>query len=342
MVPNRQNEFLGRRLGWGQFIRWLDPRVETHHYHEHAATWPDVRKTMWLQWTASPPSVADLDGDGATRSIGLPERGMKEPYETQAYAFMVLDGAQGGGAQLGAPPPGLHNVAAGRASRRYAAGDWYPPCGIPAPTVVDISGDRRPEIVAPRCPTASSMRWARRDGGSGATTTPTGGAKTFASEVVAADLNRDGTPGARLRHLRARRRARGGSSCSPRRARSSSILAKNLIAAPLHFQFVLGVPGGVGASERALDAMVAEMATFPAGATWAVAAVGRHQLPMADLAIRRGGHARVGLEDNVFVDKGVLAKGLYELVERAAAFAHAAGREIATPAVARRLLGLST
>src|SRR5262249_49111980 len=97
-----------------------------------------------------------------------------------------------------------------------------------------------------------------------------------------------------------------------------ALLAKNLIAAPLHFQFVLGVSGGVGASERALDAMVAEMAPFPASATWAVAAVGRHQLPMADLAIRRGGHARVGLEDNVFVDKGVLAKGSYELVERAA------------------------
>jgi len=121
-----------------------------------------------------------------------------------------------------------------------------------------------------------------------------------------------------------------------------ALLAKGFIAEPLHFQFVLGVPGGVGASERALDAMVAEMASFPAGATWAVAAVGRHQLPMADLAIRRGGHARVGLEDNVFVDKGVLAKGSYELVERAAAFARAAGREIATPAVARRLLGLST
>ncbi len=121
-----------------------------------------------------------------------------------------------------------------------------------------------------------------------------------------------------------------------------ALLAKGFIAEPLHFQFVLGVAGGVGASERALDAMVAEMASFPAGATWAVAAVGRHQLPMADLAIRRGGHARVGLEDNVFVDKGVLAKGSYELVERAAAFARAAGREIATPAVARRLLGLST
>lgn len=121
-----------------------------------------------------------------------------------------------------------------------------------------------------------------------------------------------------------------------------ALLAKGFIAAPLHFQFVLGVPGGVGASERALDAMVAEMASFPAAATWAVAAVGRHQLPMADLAIRRGGHARVGLEDNVFIDKGVLAKGSYELVERAAAFAHAAGREIATPAVARRLLGLSS
>jgi len=121
-----------------------------------------------------------------------------------------------------------------------------------------------------------------------------------------------------------------------------ALLAKGLIAPPLHFQFVLGVPGGLGASERALDAMVAELAHgFPAATTWAVAAIGRHQLPMAEVAIRRGGHARVGLEDNIYVDKGVLAKGSWELVERAAAAARAAGREIATPAVARRLLGLS-
>ena len=54
---NRQNDHLGARLGWGQFIRWLKPKVEDDHYHRHAGDWPDVNKTPWLQWTASPPSI---------------------------------------------------------------------------------------------------------------------------------------------------------------------------------------------------------------------------------------------------------------------------------------------
>jgi 3-keto-5-aminohexanoate cleavage enzyme len=62
---------------------------------------------------------------------------------------------------------------------------------------------------------------------------------------------------------------------------------------------------------------------------------------MADLALRLGGHARVGLEDNIYIEKGVLAKGSWELVARAAASARAAGREIATPARARQLLGIA-
>lgn len=122
-----------------------------------------------------------------------------------------------------------------------------------------------------------------------------------------------------------------------------ALMAKGLLAPPIHLQFVLGVPGGLGASERALDAMIAELGHgFPAGTTWAVAGIGRHQLPLAEIALRRGGHVRVGLEDNVYVDKGVLAKGSWELVGRAAAFAAVAGREVATPAVARGLLGLPT
>ena len=120
-----------------------------------------------------------------------------------------------------------------------------------------------------------------------------------------------------------------------------ALVQKGLLAPPLHFQFVLGVPGGVGATPRALEAMVAELGHgFPAGSTWAVAAVGRHQLPMAELAMRLGGHVRVGLEDNIYVDRGVLAKGSWELVEKAAGFARAAGRPIATPDEARRLLGI--
>ena len=64
---NRESGHAGSRLGWGQFIRWLSPRVEDNHYHRHVGDWPDVRKTPWLQWTASPPSIADLDRTGATR-----------------------------------------------------------------------------------------------------------------------------------------------------------------------------------------------------------------------------------------------------------------------------------
>lgn len=89
---NRASRFAGRRLGWGQFIRWLSPGVERNHYHLQRGPWPDVRRQMWLQWTASPPSVADLDGDGRNEVIGLPNAERKEPYETQAYAFMVLAG----------------------------------------------------------------------------------------------------------------------------------------------------------------------------------------------------------------------------------------------------------
>jgi 3-keto-5-aminohexanoate cleavage enzyme len=123
-----------------------------------------------------------------------------------------------------------------------------------------------------------------------------------------------------------------------------ALVAKGLIGAPLHFQFVLGIPGGIAATPRALEALVAELEHgFPReGMSWAVAAVGRHQLPMAELAIRMGGHARVGLEDNIYLSKGVLAQGSAELVEKAAASARAIGREIATPEVARRMLGIAS
>ncbi len=190
---NRQTGFVGRRLGWGQFIRWLSPAIEDNHYHRHVGPWPDVRSTMWLQWTASPPSVADLDGDGRNEVIGLPNAEMKEPYETQAYAFVVLDGAQRGGARSARRHPGFVTPPLSAKPAVRGDGDWYPPSGIPAPTLVDIAGDRRPEIVASVPdgfvyavgPTGKRL-W-RYDYAHGA-------AKTFASEVVAADLNRDGTP----------------------------------------------------------------------------------------------------------------------------------------------------
>ncbi|WP_223645918.1 3-keto-5-aminohexanoate cleavage protein [Corallococcus sp. EGB] len=115
-------------------------------------------------------------------------------------------------------------------------------------------------------------------------------------------------------------------------------LAKEgLVELPAHFDFVLGVPGTLQARPEVLDLMIASL---PEGSTWTVAGVGRQQLPFVDEAAQRGGNARVGLEDNIYVSKGVLAKGNFELVAEAAKRARAAGRELATPEQARQLLRL--
>jgi hypothetical protein len=188
---NRQSGHVGRRLGWGQFIRWLSPRVEDDHHHRHAGAWPDVRTTQWLQWTASPPSIADLDRDGRNEVIGLPNAEMKEPYETQAYAFMVLDGAHGSGRRSARRHKGFRKLPLTSKPAVRPDGDWYPPSGIPAPTIVDIRGSRRPEIVAS---VPDGFVYAVGPGGKRLWRFDyaRGAAKTFASEVVAADLNRDG------------------------------------------------------------------------------------------------------------------------------------------------------
>ena len=117
-----------------------------------------------------------------------------------------------------------------------------------------------------------------------------------------------------------------------------ALFAGGQIPAPLHFQFVLGVPGGIGAREDVLRFMVSQV---PPGATWGVAATGRHQQPMTELAMRLGGHARVGLEDNIYLEKGVLAEGSAPLVARAAEYAKSVGREVVDPARARKILGIA-
>ncbi|MBT8223926.1 MAG: VCBS repeat-containing protein [Dactylosporangium sp.] len=190
---NRNSKYRGERLGWGQFIRWLDPAVEEAHYHRHTGSWPSVKTTMWLQWTASPPSMADLDGDGHAEVIGLPNAEMREPYQTQGYAVTAFDGAQDGGARSARRHAGFERPVLSAKPAARQSGDWYPPTGIPAPTLVDLTGDGRPEIVSAvpdgRVYAVSpdgTLLW-RYDYANGA-------AKTYGSEVVAADLNRDGTP----------------------------------------------------------------------------------------------------------------------------------------------------
>jgi 3-keto-5-aminohexanoate cleavage enzyme len=115
------------------------------------------------------------------------------------------------------------------------------------------------------------------------------------------------------------------------------LFADGTIAAPLHFQFVLGIPGGIGATEGNVRYL---LSLVPREASWAVAATGRHQQPMTELAMRLGGHARVGLEDNIYLSKGVLSEGSAPLVARAAAYARSIGRPPLDPDGARLHLGI--
>jgi len=183
----------GKRMAWGDFIRWASPKVERRHYHLHKGAWPSPARQPWLQWTASPPSVADLDGDGHNEVIGLPNVEKHIPYRTQGYAFMVLDGAYGDGSRSAMRHPGFEKLLVSNRPVHRPDGDWYPPSGIPAPTVVDLTGDGRPEIVAAL---PGGRVYAVGPDGRRLWTTKYAPqrAKTFASEVAAADLNKDGVP----------------------------------------------------------------------------------------------------------------------------------------------------
>lgn len=112
---------------------------------------------------------------------------------------------------------------------------------------------------------------------------------------------------------------------------------EGLLSRPFHVQFVLGVRGGLQPSEARLRFLVSEL---PEGTHWGVAGIGRHQLPLVRLGLELGGNVRVGLEDNVYLRKAVLASGSWALCREARLIADQTGRALATPAEARRLLGL--
>ena len=107
------------------------------------------------------------------------------------------------------------------------------------------------------------------------------------------------------------------------------------IKVPMHFDFVLGVQ--MAATARDLAFMVD---SIPTKSTWTVAGVGRYEMPMAAMGIAMGGHVRVGFEDNIYLEKGVLAKSNGDLVEKVVRMAKELGREIATPDETREILGL--
>ncbi len=113
------------------------------------------------------------------------------------------------------------------------------------------------------------------------------------------------------------------------------VVKEGLVKGHLHFDFVLGVPGACPADVRNLIRMVD---SIPSNATWTVSGIGKHEFEMAAQAIAMGGNVRVGLEDNIYLSKGVLAKSNADLVEKVVRISKEIGREIATPRETRKLL----
>ena len=121
---------------------------------------------------------------------------------------------------------------------------------------------------------------------------------------------------------------------------AKTLVEKGMLKAPAHVQFVLGIPNALPVREKLLDFMIEELADQLPGATWTAAGIGRFQLEVNHWALKHGGHARTGLEDNIFFEKGRLAASNAELVKRVADLCGKYDRHPASPAEARRLLGL--
>jgi uncharacterized protein (DUF849 family) len=122
---------------------------------------------------------------------------------------------------------------------------------------------------------------------------------------------------------------------------AAKLVADGLLKAPVHVQFVLGVPNALPADREVLEFELAQLERVLPGATWTAAGVGRHQLTVNEWALELGGHCRTGLEDNVRFDKTRLAASNAELVKRVADSVGRYDRSVATPSEARRILGLA-
>jgi uncharacterized protein (DUF849 family) len=121
---------------------------------------------------------------------------------------------------------------------------------------------------------------------------------------------------------------------------AAELVRRELLRAPAHVQFVLGLKNALPARRTLLEFLVRELESVLPGATWTAAGMGKNQLTVNRWSLELGGHARTGLEDNVRFDEHRLAESNAELVARVAALTAEYGRTVATPAEARALLGL--
>jgi uncharacterized protein (DUF849 family) len=119
---------------------------------------------------------------------------------------------------------------------------------------------------------------------------------------------------------------------------AARLIEEGHILAPAHFQFCLGIEWAMPASAEAIAFL---KSLLPAAATWSAFGIGRHQFAMVTEAVRQGGHVRVGLEDNLYLEPGVLTPDNAALVRKAASLIESEGARVATAAEARALLGLA-
>ena len=116
---------------------------------------------------------------------------------------------------------------------------------------------------------------------------------------------------------------------------------RGMVKAPIFIQFVFGVLGGMGPDPDTLDHLIALAdKLFGDDYMFSVLAAGRYQIPMATRAAELGGHVRVGLEDNLMISRGVLARSNAEQVTQIREIVEGMGRTVATPSEARDMLGL--
>jgi hypothetical protein len=188
---NPSSEYAGNRMTWGQFIRWADPTIEANHYNLNTDYWPNPTHDEWLQWTQSPPNIVDLDGDGKNEVLGVPNVELHDPYVTQAWAIMVLQGAYGDGSLSAMRKPGWETLPRGQSP--VLLDGWYPPTGVPAAASINLLGDAQLETVVSlndefmyAFDASGSKLWQYNYSH--------GKPTMFASEPIVADLNQDGSP----------------------------------------------------------------------------------------------------------------------------------------------------
>jgi uncharacterized protein (DUF849 family) len=117
---------------------------------------------------------------------------------------------------------------------------------------------------------------------------------------------------------------------------ATQMISEGLVADPPMFQICLGIPWG---ADQSVDTMKTMKDHLPDGANWAGFGISRMQMPMAATAVALGGNVRVGLEDNIYLDRGVLATN-GQLVTRAVEIIERMGARALSPAEARKKLNL--